>query len=112
MSADRGRIARRVALAVWVMLIFSIGAWTRFETAPGPVSMLVSVLPLFAPLPGLVRGSRRALRWAPLTLAPALAIALTEFLVNPVARDAAGITLALIPAAFAALIAALRTTPA
>lgn len=111
MSADRGRFARRAALGLWLALLLSIVAWMRMESVPGPVSFLVALLPLCAALPGLVRGSRNALRWASLTLAPALAIALTEYLVNPDFRPAAGITLALLTAAFAALIAALRTTP-
>ena len=111
MSADRGRLARRVALGLWLALLLSIVAWMRMESAPGPGPFLVSLLPLCAPLPGLVRGSRNTLRWASLTLAPVLAVALTEFLVNPAFRPAAGITLALLPVAFAALVAALRTTP-
>jgi hypothetical protein len=41
---------------------------------------------------------------------PPLALALTEILVNPAARTRAAVSLALILAAFAAVIAALRTT--
>ena len=46
-----------------------------------------------------------------MTLAPALALAVTEFLVNPPARPFAGATLALVFAAFAGILAALRTLP-
>ena len=46
-----------------------------------------------------------------MALAPALTLALTEFLVNPPARPFAGATLALVLAAFAAILAALRTLP-
>ncbi len=71
---------------------------------------LVAGLPLLPPLPGLLGGRPRTLRWAPLTLAPALALALTEVVANPAARTAATVTLALVLAAFSAVVAALRTS--
>jgi hypothetical protein len=46
-----------------------------------------------------------------MAIAPALAIAITECLVNPPARHAAVATLALSLTAFAALLAALRASP-
>jgi hypothetical protein len=46
-----------------------------------------------------------------MALAPVLALSITECLVNPSARIAAGATLALALAAFAAILAALRALP-
>jgi hypothetical protein len=46
-----------------------------------------------------------------MALAPALALAITESLVNPPARAIAGASLALTLVAFAAIVAALRTAP-
>jgi uncharacterized membrane protein len=63
------------------------------------------------PLPGLARESRRALRAAPMALAPALAIALTEAVANPPARGLAALSLALILVAFAAIVATIRAAP-
>ncbi len=71
----------------------------------------IAFLPLLLPIAGLLRGSPRAYRLASLTLAPVLALALTEVLVNPPSRPWTGATLALILLAFAGLVAALRTTP-
>jgi uncharacterized membrane protein len=106
MSAERARMARRAALFAWIALIASVAGWP----AGGIRAALAAVagLPLLLPLPGLLRGTPRTLRWAPLTQAPALALGLTELLANPAARAVATLTLACSVAAFAALIAALR----
>ena len=108
MNDGFGRNAHRVALAVWLALLISVACWPLGEGGIGPLTTALAFLPLLAPLPGMARGTRRTLRWAPLTLAPPLAIALTEILVNPAARTRASVSLALILAAFAAVIAALR----
>lgn len=109
MSGARAARARRAVLAAWAALVVSVAAWPAAGT--GPALAFVAALPLLLPLPGLLRGASRTLRWAPLTLAPALALALTEVVANPAARTVAGITLLLALAAFAAVIAALRTAP-
>jgi uncharacterized membrane protein len=103
--------ARRVALASWLALVASVALWAHPAADMGVAAALIAGLPLLLPLPGLARGARRALGAAPLALAPALAIAITECLVNPAARFAAGVTLALALAAFAAILAALRSQP-
>lgn len=109
MSGAGARPARRAALLAWTALVVSVACWP----AAGGSAVLAAIagLPLLLPLPGLARGAPRTLRWAPLTLAPALALALTEVLANPAARTAAAVTLALALAAFAAAIAALRAGP-
>jgi uncharacterized membrane protein len=105
------RIARGTAIAAWIALAGSVVLWPAPGSGIGVVTALLAGLPLLLPLPGLLRGARQALRAAPLALAPALALAITEFLVNPPARPLAGATLALVFAAFAAILAALRTLP-
>jgi uncharacterized membrane protein len=109
--SGRACAARRVALAAWLLLAASVAAWPFADAAFGRLSTAIAFLPLLLPLPGLARGSRNALRAAPMALAPALAIALTEILVNAPARLAAAVTLGLILAAFAATVAALRAAP-
>lgn len=106
MNAMRARRARQLALWLWALLIASVAAWPFAGAGIGPVTTAIALLPLLLPLPGLMRGRRRMLQWSPLTLAPALALALTELLTG--ARGPATLTLALIFAAFAAGIAALR----
>jgi uncharacterized membrane protein len=110
MNAGSARDLRRVALAVWLALLISIACWPLGDGGIAPLTTALAFLPLLAPLPGMARGTQRTLRWAPLTLAPPLALALTEILVNPAARKRASVSLALILAAFAAVIAALRRT--
>ena len=109
--SERARITRRVAIAIWLALVASVAIWPLPAAGIGAVAALVAGLPLLLPLPGLARGSRRAFQAAPMALAPALALSITEYLVNPAARSAAGVTLALAFAAFAALLAALRALP-
>jgi len=100
----------QVALAVWLALLISVACWPLGDAGIGWLTTALAFLPLLAPVSGMARGARRALRWAPLTLAPALALAITEILVNPAARTRASASLALILAAFAAVIATLRRT--
>jgi uncharacterized membrane protein len=103
--------ARRLALAAWLLLAASIAAWPFAGAAIGRLSAAIAFLPLLLPLPGLARGMRQSWRAAPMALAPALAVAITEILVNPPARPLATATLALLLVAFAALVLALRATP-
>ena len=99
---------RRLAPVAWLLLIASIAAWPFTRSGIGLITTSVALLPLLLPLPGLIRARIRILRWSSLTLAPALALALTEILVNAPARMPATLTLALIFAAFAIIVAALR----
>lgn len=107
MTADRAGRARLAALLTWFALLASVACWPA--AGINPALAAIAGLPLLLPVPGLVRGMPRALRFAPLAEAPALALAITEVLANPAARVAASVTLALVLAAFAAVIAALRT---
>jgi uncharacterized membrane protein len=96
----------RAALLAWLALLASIACWPLAGT--GVAIAALAGLPLLLPLAGLARGTPRTLRWAPLTQAPALALAVTEELANPAARIPASLTLTLLLLAFAAVIAAQR----
>ncbi len=111
MNGLSGLPMNRVAVAAWLALLLSVLCWPLGPSAIGWPITAIAFLPLLLPLPGLVRGTRRTQSWAPLALAPALAMALTEVLVNPGVRLRVTLTLALILAAFAAILAALRRAP-
>jgi uncharacterized membrane protein len=111
MTVERARATGRIAAGAWLLLILSVLCWPLGASAVGWATTAIAFLPLLLPLPGLARGTRRTQTWAPLTLAPVLALALTEVLVNPVARTRCAVTLALVLAAFATILAALRAAP-
>ncbi len=105
--------ARRSTLLTWLVLLGLLLAWhlAPGEAALGATVLAVVALPLLAPLPGLWRGTRRTYRWAPLTLAPALAWSLTEILANPPARGFAIACGLLGFVSLAAVVATLRSMP-
>ena len=105
--------ARRATLALWLGLLALLLAWHAAAGARGlGTGVLAAIaLPLLAPLPGLWQGRRRTYRWAPLTLAPALAWSLTEIVANPAARGIATGSALLAFLALAAVVAALRSLP-
>lgn len=70
----------------------------------------LAVLPLLAPLRGLIGGRRYTYAWASLFSAPYLAFAITELLVNPQARWVAGCTLILVFGWFCAMVMYLRAS--
>jgi uncharacterized membrane protein len=111
MKERSGHATSHVAIAAWLALLLSVLCWPLGPSAVGWAITAIAFMPLLLPLPGLVRGTRRTLTWAPLALAPALTMALTEVLVNPALRLRVAFTLALILAAFAAILAALRARP-
>ena len=107
--SDRARTVLRLAVAAWILLGASIAIWPAAGAGIGLLTAAFAFIPLLLPLHGIVRGSAKWLRAAPMALAPALALAITEILVNPAARPFAGVTLALAFLAFAAIVAALRS---
>ena len=107
--SDRARTVRRLAVAAWILLGTSIAIWPVAGAGIGPLTAAFAFIPLLLPVHGIVRGYVKWLRAAPMALAPALALAITEILVNPAARPFAGVTLALAFLAFAAIVAALRS---
>ena len=109
--SERAGNARRVAIAAWLLLAASVACWPFAGAGIGSITSAIAFAPLLLPLPGLIRGSFPALRAAPMALAPALALAITEILVNPAGRPWAAATLILVFLAFAAVLAALRRAP-
>ena len=71
---------------------------------------LAAVLPLLAPLHGLIRGRRYTYAWATLFAIPYLAFAMTELLANPRARWVAALSLLLVFAWFCTMIFYLRAS--
>jgi uncharacterized membrane protein len=95
---------------LWLALTLSLLAWILVGY-PWPICV-IAVLPLLAPLRGLLRGSRYTYAWATLFAIPYLAFAVTELLVNPQARWVAAISLLLVFAWFCAMILFLRASRA
>jgi uncharacterized membrane protein len=103
-------IARALTIWLWVAVILSLLAWTL---AGYPwLLCVIAVVPLLAPLSGLVRGRRRTYAWATLFAVPYLAFAITELLVNPRARWVAAMSLLLVFAWFCTMILFLRASRA
>ncbi len=100
---------RGIALCLWLAVALSLLSWIAVGY-PWPICV-AAVLPLLAPLNGLIRGHRRTYAWATLFAVPYLAFAITELLVNPSARWAASLSLLLVFAWFCAMVLFLRATP-
>ncbi len=105
-----GASTRAVAIGLWCAVAMSLLAWIAAGYPWGVC--VIAVLPLLAPLAGLVRGRRYTYAWATLFAVPYLVFALTELLVNPAARWAASISLLLVFAWFCSMILYLRVSPA
>ncbi len=104
------RTTRLLTVWLWLAVSLSLLAWMNVGY---PWALCVTaVLPLLAPLHGLVRGRRYTYAWATLFAIPYLAFAMTELLVNPAARWVASISLLLVFGWFCTMILFLRTSPA
>ncbi len=102
--------ARSLTLWLWIAVTLSLLAWMA-AGYPWPICVL-GVLPLLAPLNGLIHGRRRTYAWATLFAIPYLAFAVTELLVNPAARWVAAISLLLVFGWFCTMILFLRASRA
>ncbi len=102
--------AKQWTVALWAAVAGSLFLWM----AVGYPWLLctLAALPLLAPLKGLVHGRRYTYAWATLFAIPYLMFALTELLVNPQARWAAGSSVLLVFLWFCAMIAYLRISRA
>jgi uncharacterized membrane protein len=100
--------ASSLTIGLWLALALSLLAWILVGY-PWPICV-IAVLPLLAPLRGLLRGSCYTYAWATLFAVPYLAFAVTELLVNPQARWVAAISLLLVFAWFCAMILFLRAS--
>ncbi len=102
--------SRRLTVWLWIAVSLSLLAWT---TAGYPKLVCVlAVVPLLAPLHGLIRGKRYTYAWATLFAIPYLAFCMTELLVNRQARWVAGASLLLVFGWFCTMIFFLRASRA
>jgi uncharacterized membrane protein len=102
--------SRRLTVWLWIAVSLSLLAWT---TAGYPkLVCILAVLPLLAPLNGLIRGKRYTYAWATLFAIPYLAFCITELLVNRQARWVAGASLLLVFGWFCTMILFLRASRA
>jgi uncharacterized membrane protein len=102
--------ARSATIWLWLAIAASLLAWTAVGY-PWPLCTL-AVLPLLAPLKGLLGGRRHTYAWATLFAVPYLAFAVTELLANPEARWVAAMTMLLVFAWFCTMILFLRASRA
>lgn len=100
--------ARRASVWLWGALAASLLGW--YAAGYPWLLCALAAAPLLAPLPGLIRGRRYTYAWSTLFAVPYLAFAVTELLVNPAARWAASLSLALVFAWFCAMVLYLRAS--
>jgi uncharacterized membrane protein len=100
--------SRRLTVWLWIAVTSSLLTWTL---AGYPTLIcIIAVVPLLAPLNGLIRGQRYTYAWATLFAIPYLVFSVTELLVNRQARWVAGASLILVFAWFCTMILFLRTS--
>jgi uncharacterized membrane protein len=107
---NAAQATRSVTVGLWIAVTVSLLAWIAVGY-PWLVCV-IAVVPLLAPLNGLLKGRRYTYAWATLFAIPYLAFALTELLVNPAARWVAAISLLLVFGWFCSMILFLRASPA
>jgi uncharacterized membrane protein len=103
------RNTRRLTIGLWSAVTASLLAW--IAVGYPWILCVCAVLPMLAPLRGLINGRRHTYAWATLFAVPYLVFALTELLANPAARWVAGISLLLVFAWFCTMILFLRASP-
>ena len=106
---NAARRAQLLTIWLWAAVALSLLAWMLVGYS-WPICLL-AVLPLLAPLRGLMQGRRYTYAWATLFAVPYLAFAITELLVNPAARWVASVSLLLVFAWFCTMILFLRASP-
>ena len=104
------RTTRLLTVWLWIAVSASLLAW--ITVGYSWIVCLIAVLPLLAPLRGLMLGRRYTYAWATLFAIPYLTFALTELLVNPAARWVASASLLLVFGWFCTMILYLRASPA
>ena len=102
--------ARYAALAAAATVAACVVA-ASLRSAPWPANLgwtIALLLPVAAPIPGLLRGTRRTYAWATLCVAPYFVYGVTEVIANPAVRGAAAAILLASLAWFVALVGYLR----
>lgn len=100
--------SRRATIWLWLAVSLSLLAW--MSVGYSKLVCIVAVLPLLAPLNGLIRGKRYTYAWATLFAIPYLTFSITELLVNRQARWVAGLSLLLVFGWFCTMILFLRAS--
>jgi uncharacterized membrane protein len=100
--------SRRATIWLWIAVSLSLLAW--MSVGYSKLVCIAAVLPLLAPLNGLIRGKRYTYAWATLFAVPYLVFAITELLVNRQARWVAGASLLLVFGWFCTMILYLRVS--
>jgi uncharacterized membrane protein len=104
---QRARYAALAAAAAVATCVVAAG----LRSAPWPGNLgwtIALLLPVAAPIPGLLRGIRRTYAWATLCVAPYFVYGVTEVIASPAVRGAAAAILFASLAWFVALVAYLR----
>jgi uncharacterized membrane protein len=104
------RKMRWATVGLWIAMASSLLCWSL--AGYSWIICVLAVLPLTAPLNGLVRGRRYTYAWATLFAVPYVMFALTEILVNPAARWVASVSLFLVFSWFCSMVLFLRASPA
>lgn len=106
-----GRHYARLASLACAGVLAACVTLAAVRSAPWPASLAWTaafLVPLLLPLPGLLRGQRRAYAAATLCVTPYLVYGLTEVIANPAARGTAASILVVSLAWFLALVHYLR----
>lgn len=107
--------AARISTAIVVLLFGLIAVVVAWQLSSGvsPERLLVAAVftcPLWAPLRGLLRRTRRTYAWATLCVIPYFILGVTEAIANPERRVWSALCLAFALSLFVALILYLRAT--
>jgi uncharacterized membrane protein len=105
-------ILHRLVLAALILLLASslAAVLVQWSGTPSVLLALVLLVPLLAPLRGILRGDRRTHAWATLCIVPGFIYGLTEAVANPAIRTVAALVLGSSLALFLAIVAYLRVT--
>jgi uncharacterized membrane protein len=106
------RTIRRLILILMAAIALLLIAWQWHASRAEAALLIVSLAPLVAPLPGLIRGRRFTYAWCSLLTIPYMALAVTEILADPTRRLAPATLLLLAFGWLIALVAYLRVTRA
>jgi uncharacterized membrane protein len=100
--------SRRATIWLWIAVTLSLLAW--MTVGYSKLICIIAVVPLLAPLHGLIRGKRYTYAWATLFAVPYLMFCIMELLANPQARWVAGASLLLVFGWFCTMILFLRVS--
>jgi uncharacterized membrane protein len=109
-AAATQRKIRRSILILMTAIASVLIAWQWHAPRVQAALLIVSLVPLVAPLPGLIRRRRFTYAWCSLLTIPYMALGVTEVIADPTHRWAPATLLLLAFAWLIALVAYLRVT--